>query len=459
MHILFREQLHLDEAAAAVDLGHSPADLVLLSFSDADLGAAAMAWRHMGAERPGLRLANLAQLRHPLSVDLYAEQVLSHAKTVIVRLLGGADYWRYGCEEVLALCRARGIPLAVIAGDGQSDTRLQEFCTVGAATCAALDGYFREGGPANLANALRLCASLAGLGAPPEQKPVPMPRFGLHDLPALSAPDAPLAALVFYRSHLLSGDIAPLEDMAAALSRRGIGCRALYVDSLKSPKAAAFTAAQLRQWQPRVVLNATAFSARGQEGSPLDEAGCPVLQLILAGSTRAAWRASTSGLSPADMAMQVVLPECDGRLSTTAISFKTQGARIEALEFGRTIHQPDEGQIALAADRAEGWVRLASTPASARRIAVVLSDYPGVAGAEGQIGHAVGLDSFASLEAIAALLHEAGYDVPASLTSASRNELEPVTLMRMPRAPSIAPASSSGDAMAACAAAVVRFRR
>ena len=132
---------------AAVELGHSPADLVLLSFSDADLGAAAMAWRHLGAARPGLRLANLAQLRHPLSVDLYAEQVLSRAKTVIVRLLGGLDYWRYGCEEVLALCRARGIPLAVIAGDGQSDARLKDFCTVSAEHGGAARWLFSRGRP------------------------------------------------------------------------------------------------------------------------------------------------------------------------------------------------------------------------------------------------------------------------------------------------------------------------
>jgi cobaltochelatase CobN len=429
MHILFREQRTLDEAAAAVELGHSPADLVLLSFSDADLGAAAMAWRHLGGARPGLRLANLAQLRHPLSVDLYAEQVLAQAKTVIVRLLGGLDYWRYGCEEVLALCRARGIALAVIAGDGQGDARLRGFCTVSADKAAWLDGYFHEGGPVNLANALRLGASLAGLGAPPEQGPVPMPRFGLHDLPAPAALDAPLAVLVFYRSHLLSGDIAPIESLADELARRGIGCRALYVDSLKSPDAAAFAAAQLRQWQPRVVLNATAFSARGQDGSPLDEAGCPVLQLILAGSTQEAWRNSARGLSPADMAMQIVLPECDGRLSTTAISFKTPGARIESLEFAQTIHRPKEGQIALAADRAEGWIRLAETLAAARRIALVLSDYPGAAGAQGQIGHAVGLDSFASLESIAALLQAAGYSVSASGVLAPLRHLAPTPFL------------------------------
>ena len=429
MHILFREQRNLDEAASAVELGHSPADLVLLSFSDADLGAASLAWRHLGAARPGLRLVNLAQLRHPLSVDLYAEQVLSQAKMVIVRLLGGLDYWRYGCEEVLALCRARGIPLAVIAGDRQSDARLKDFCTVSADQMALFDGYFREGGPANLANALRLGAALAGLGAPPEQGPEPMPRFGLHDLPAPPALDAPLAVLVFYRSHLLAGDIAPIESLADELARRGIFCRALYVDSLKSPGAAAFTAARLRAWQPRVVLNATGFSARGQDGSPLDAAGCPVLQLILAGSTQEGWRNSTRGLSPADMAMQIVLPECDGRLSTTAISFKTPGARTPALEFAQTIHQSDDGQVALAADRAEGWIRLASSPAAARRLAVVLSDYPGAAGAQGQIGHAVGLDSFASLEAITALLHAAGYGVPAGGISASLRHLAPAPFL------------------------------
>src|ERR1700693_4393550 len=183
MHILFREQRNLDEADAAVDLGQSPADVVLLSVSDADLGAAAMAWGRMGGARRGLRLANLAQLRHPLAVDLYVEQVLSGAKTVIVRLLGGVDYWRYGCEEAFSLCRAQGKQLAVLAGDGREDCRLQEFSTVTPQALAALDHYFREGGPENWGNGLRLAGALAGLCAPPEQAPVAMPRFGVHALP------------------------------------------------------------------------------------------------------------------------------------------------------------------------------------------------------------------------------------------------------------------------------------
>lgn len=433
MHILFREQRNLDEAAAAVDLGQSPADVVFLSFSDADLGAAAMAWGRM-ADRPGLRLANLGQLRHPLSVDLYVEQVLNSAKSVVVRLLGGVDYWRYGCEELLALCRARGKPLAIIAGDGWDDGRLQEFSTVTPAARAAFDQYFRESGPGNWANGLRLAASLAGLCAPPEDEPAPVPRFGEHRQLMAGAPDAPLAAIVFYRSHLLSGDIAPMEALVEALVARGMRCRAIYVDSLKSPEAGAFAAWTLGGWRPAVVLNATAFSARGAagDGSPLDAAGCPVLQVILAGSAEEGWRNSTRGLSPADMAMQIVLPECDGRLSTSAISFKTPGAPVEGLEFVQTLHKPAAAQIALVADRAAGWVRLAQAAAGERRVAVVLSDYPGAAGVQGQIGHAVGLDGFASLDAMAGLFRANGYDLPEGSIASGMRDIAPGRFLALP---------------------------
>ncbi len=105
MHLLVRETRSLDEAAPAVDLAHGPAELVVLSFSDADLGALAAA--HGGA---GLRLAPLGKLRHPLSVDLYLEQTVAHARCVVLRLLGGLDYWRYGAEELAALCRERALP-------------------------------------------------------------------------------------------------------------------------------------------------------------------------------------------------------------------------------------------------------------------------------------------------------------------------------------------------------------
>jgi cobaltochelatase CobN len=406
MHLLVRDARTLDEDGTPDDLGQTAADLVVLSFSDADLGALAGAWQAMPGA-PSLRLASLGRLRHPMSVDLYLDQVVSGARCLVVRLLGGLDYWRYGIEEAAALCRDRGIALAVLPGDGCDDPGLAELSTVPAPALARLDACFRHGGPANMQRAIRLAAHLAGLGLDDAGDAVPLPQQGVHSLDLTE--DRPLAALVFYRSHLLSADIAPVQALTAALYARGLAVGAVYAASLKAPECAGWVAATLRAWRPAVVLNLTAFSARVGDGpSPLDAPGVPVLQAVLAGSSRGAWDASSRGLTQADLAMNVALPELDGRLLTGAVSFKAEGQAVPGLQYARTVHQPDPDGVALAADRAAGWARLAGTPRGERRLAVVLSDYPGVGG---QRGHAVGLDSFASLAAILGDLREAGYAV------------------------------------------------
>jgi cobaltochelatase CobN len=409
MHLLVSETRTLDEGEMAVDLGQSPADILFLSFSDSDLGAAATAWSGMGAGRPSLRLASLARLRHPMSVDLYVDRVIARARCVVVRLLGSLEYWRYGAEEVSAACRRDGIALAIVPGDGTDDGRLAAMSTVPAPTLSRLDALLRAGGVENVRAALALAADLAGLASDVFAPVAEMPSAGEHALssPRVGDENEPVAAIVFYRSHLLSGDIAPITALADALVERGLRPRALFASSLKDAFAATWVAENLRTMRPSVVLNATGFSARqGAAGdSPLDAAGVPVLQLVLAVGSREAWMESSRGLSQTDLAMQVVLPELDGRLLTTAISFKAEDDAIAALEWSRVVHRPDPSGIALAADRAAGWARLAATARGARRVAIVLSDYPG-----GQRGHAVGLDTFASLAGILGTLDAAGYD-------------------------------------------------
>ena len=92
MHVIFRESQGLEETETPTDLGQSPADLVVLSLSDSDLGACAAGWhraRDAGSSLPDLRLANIAALKHPLSVDTYVEQTLDGAKAILIRLIGG----------------------------------------------------------------------------------------------------------------------------------------------------------------------------------------------------------------------------------------------------------------------------------------------------------------------------------------------------------------------------------
>src|ERR671918_62600 len=130
MHLINARTTTPDEAGEAIDLAQSPADIVFLSAADTELAclAAAQARRPPGA--PSLRLANLLQLGHPMSVDLYVERVVARARLVVVRLLGGRGYWPYGLERVGGACGGGGIALAALPGDDQPDLELRAWSTL-----------------------------------------------------------------------------------------------------------------------------------------------------------------------------------------------------------------------------------------------------------------------------------------------------------------------------------------
>ena len=132
-----------------------------------------------------------------------------------------------------------------------------------------------------------------------------------------------------------------------------------------------------------------------------------MLQVVLSGSPRAAWDESQRGLSPADLAMNVVLPELDGRLLTRAISFKSETTADPRLEFAGVHHEPAADRIDYVARLAAAWAKLRRTPRHERRLALVLSDYPARGG---RTGYAVGLDTAASAAEILTLLKAEGYD-------------------------------------------------
>ncbi|MBS0565549.1 MAG: cobaltochelatase subunit CobN [Proteobacteria bacterium] len=417
MHVVFRESHGLEETETPTDLGQSPADLVVLSFSDSDLGAFAAGWHRAAGGLPALRLANLVALKHPLSVDTYAEQTLSGAKGILIRLIGGESYWPYGLAQVQDLARRRGIALAVLPADGREDARLDALSTLPVSTLRRLAQLCDAGGAVAAQAALQQLALAAGLYAGPVAGDKTVPDFGFYlpgrgVVPAPAAGDAPLALVSFYRSYLTAADTDPVDALLAALAERGFAAVGVFAASLKDHAAAAWLSAELVRLKPAAIVNATAFSARGAQGeaSPLDATGCPVFQVALSTARRRDWAASDRGLSPADLAMHVVLPEVDGRIFAGVVSFKQPTRRDPELQFSRFAHRADLARVAAAADRVAGWHRLATTPAADRRVALVLSTYPGKAH---QLAHAVGLDALASAEAILDLL--AGEASPAPL--------------------------------------------
>jgi len=410
MHIPRIEVRSLDETVEAVDLGQTAADVVFLSFSDSDLNALVRAYDAKAQPKPTLRLASLAALRHPYSIDLYLERVCAGAKLVVARVLGGADYWRYGVDELAALARKRGVKLALLPGDRRADARLEAASTVAPRAAEQIWRYFDEGGPANMAACLAFLAAELGAATralPPER----VSAFGgFEDACFEAGPGAPHALIVFYRSIYLANDLKPIEALAQALRARGFATTSVYVTSLKDEDALAPLRALIEREPFDVVLNATAFSARldEAEGTVLDSIDAPVLQAVLAGIGLEAWRASPRGLGPADLAMHVALPEIDGRILTRAISFKTASPRDASTEFGPVAHHPLADRVAFVAELAASWARLRRTAPADKRLACVLPDYPARGG---RTGYAVGLDTPASAIAIADTLRAAGYDV------------------------------------------------
>ncbi|QGM93197.1 cobaltochelatase subunit CobN [Methylocystis rosea] len=406
MHLLPRDLHNLDDAGGAVDLGQSPAEIVFLSFSDSELRLLARLYEQSGATLPSLRCASLAQLKHPYSVDLYLDAVARHAQLIVVRLLGGKDYWPYGVEQFEALARAKGIVLAIVPGDAHDDARLKQASTLGAETLNRIWRFFQDGGPDNLRSFLAYASTFVGRPAQWRES-APVANAGRFAVACRSGGTS-RATIVFYRAMFLADDVAPIVALADALAERGFSVEAIYVASLKEAESEAFVSDALESFAPDVILNATAFSARRDAGSVLDGADAPVLQVALATSSREAWEGSTRGANGADLAMNVVLPEVDGRIFTRAISFKEQTPLRLAAEFSETRHAPERSRIDFVADLALNWARLRRKPNADKSLALILSDYPA---RRGRGGYAIGLDAEASVHEIVAALQGAGYDV------------------------------------------------
>jgi cobaltochelatase CobN len=414
MHVIFRESRGLEETAVPKDLGQDPADLVILSFSDSDLATFAAGWRCGRESLPRLRLANLAELRHPLSVDTYIERTLAEARGVLVRLIGGEPYWAYGLSALHRWAKERKTALAVLPADGRDDPRLDALSTLPLSTLRRLKALCDKGGPVAAQAAIAQLSLAAGLYAGPVVGEMDIPDMGFYDpargvVATLPGPsNGPRAVVAFYRAYLTSADTAPVDALIAALRGKGFDTYGAFVTSLKAVGVADWFKTHLERHPPAVIINATAFSALGDDGTtPFDVASCPVFQVALSTAKREDWAASLRGLSAGDLAMHAVLPEVDGRVFAGVVSFKSEGMRDRDLQFSRLAHRADDERVSAVVARVAAWHRLADKPASEKKLAIVLSNYPG---RPHQIAHAVGLDALASVDALLSDLAETGYD-------------------------------------------------
>jgi cobaltochelatase CobN len=408
----------VDDTAGVVRIDQRPADIVVLSSADTTLSLLASVIGRLGDDFPSVRLANVTYLRQPASVDFYVDDVLQHARVVVVDHLGGEAYWPYGIECVVELARRKNQMLAMFSGDLQEDPNLIAKSTANTQLCKQLWRYLREGGALNAEGFLRAIAWHAfGWGREP-QPPVQLPAAALYypqrdtvtiaDWQTRWRAGAPVVAILFYRAHLQAANTAVFDAMIDALEARHMNPLPIAVTSLKDAVSRDVVAQLSAQHDVSLVLNTTAFAASAfDDPEPLALAGdAPVLQVILSGGNRDDWLKDEQGLNSRDIAMHVALPEVDGRIVTRAVSFKGLAYRCPLTEVDVVRYQPDAERIDFVAELSRRWCRLRHLRNDEKRLALVLANYPI---SEGRIGNGVGLDTPESVVAILRMLGDEGY--------------------------------------------------
>ncbi|MCX5116353.1 cobaltochelatase subunit CobN [Micromonospora sp. NBC_00362] len=370
--------------------------ILLLSTADTDLLAA----RASGAD---YRLANPARVA--------AEEVpalLDGVALVVVRLLGGRQAWADGLAAVLAT----GVPTVVLGGEALPDAELMAISTVPSGVVTQSLVYLVEGGPDNLGQLARFLSDTVLLTGEGFAAPAPTPAYGVHgEHPA--DPDRPTVGIVFYRAHALAGNTDFVDVLADAVHKAGGNPLPIFCGSLRGLTAGAGPLGLFARCDALLVTvlaagGAVAADASGGGDEDAWDVGAlaaldvPVIQALCLTSTRAQWADSDAGLSPLDAAMQVAIPEFDGRIVTVPFSFK----QIDA--DGLSVYAADPERAARVAGIAVRHARLRYVPHADKRVAVVLSSYPTK---HSRVGNAVGLDTPASAVRLFAALAEAGYDL------------------------------------------------
>jgi cobaltochelatase CobN len=331
------------ESEGVVFIEQTPAPIVFLSAADTDILLLAHAREQLPADFPDMRAVNLLNLQQHLTIDTYAESVLAQAEVIVLRLLGGRAYWAYGLEVVRQGVEQSGAALWVVPGDDRPDLELMGHSTVPLAAVNTFWRYLTEGGIANMVNGLQyLWSGRDGVAGTEGDRPIPppqsVPRVGAYswtgasDLPS----DAPRIGILFYRAHYLAGNLEPIDALCAALVQRQLQPVPVFVSSLRDPDLQDDVLALLCPKEAATqddasglaaLINTTSFSLARLDAAMPDVAfwqtlDVPVIQAILSGGTQEQWETQTRGLSPRDVAMNVALPEVDGRIIGRAISFK-----------------------------------------------------------------------------------------------------------------------------------------
>ncbi|MFC4467874.1 cobaltochelatase subunit CobN [Streptomyces xiangluensis] len=370
--------------------------VLLLSTADTDLLAA------RAASGASYRIGN------PNRVDVTEElpALIEGADIAVVRLLGGKRAW----EDGLAALKASGIPTVLLGGEAVPDAELMAESSVPAGVVAEALRYLVEGGPGNLAELARFLSDTVLLTGEGFEEPQKTAEYGVHgERPYVDG--RPTVGVLFYRAHELSGNTAFVDTLCDAIEARGANALPVYCGSLRGADTGLYEILGRADALVATVLaaggtHASQASAGGDEEAwdigALADLNIPVLQGLCLTSSKQAWDDSDAALSPMDAAMQVAIPEFDGRIVTVPFSFKEQGPD------DVPVYVADPERAGRVAGIAVRHAQLKHKPNEEKKLALVFTAYPTK---HSRVGNAVGLDTPASAVRVLDALRDAGYGV------------------------------------------------
>lgn len=299
--------------------------------------------------------------------------------------------------------------------------------------------YFALGGDRNLASlflwALRRFDG-AEVGVPePERPPAQgVYRPGAEDVDTdsyLSSldPSRPWIGIFFYQKQWLTGNLGNIDGLIRSVESLGAVAVPVFLQTYEDPITGAIGVKRLlrehltRDGRPMLgaIIETMSFSQTlvaspgcGEQVSDdnfFDSYGVPVVQAMTAGSSFDQWREDINGLSPSEIAYDVVHPEFDGQI------ISVPSCTTERLDDGSRVYVPIDDRCDRIAETAVRWAELGMTPVQRRRVAILLYMYPP---RTSNAGGAAGLDTFASVVNILHRMRDDGYDTGDSVPETSK---------------------------------------
>lgn len=439
-----------DEGVFYID--QSPGDIVFLSSADSDLFMMNTAYKliHDSVENPpSFRFANLSYFKQELTIDTYLDEVISSAKIVVLKLLGGKGYYNYLCEALTECCEENNIQLVFLPGDNKPDLELMQSSNIPLKEVDLIWKYIQSGGIENCQSALQLISNRItdAKVTPNAIKTIPdlflyHPDKGIYNSSTIQQ-EKKQAIIFGYRSYYLSNNLAPVHSLINSLEAEGISAVALMAAGYREQDIQQQIFDLLKSHhldKPQVIINTTGFSVQGFHDttqSLFDVFNVPVIQAIMGSCNRESWLEGSFGLPPTDIAMNIALPEVDGKIISKVISFKESIEKDTLTDSEVVSYVPNMEGCEFVAQMAKAWINLLHKNNSAKKVALVLPNYPNK---NSRLANGVGLDTPQSTLQILAQLADENYslanDYPKStnelidkLTDAVTNDLETINTL------------------------------